>query len=56
MFIYQYGSQNVSKTVEMVTEPSAKYNDMNNNLSLVTENSGERERIKYNTVKYTIPK
>ena len=46
MFIPQYNSQNVRKIVEMVTEPSSKYNDSNTNLSLLTENSGEGDRIK----------
>jgi hypothetical protein len=41
MFIHQYESQNVRKTVEMVTEPPSKRNDPNTNLSLLTENSGE---------------
>jgi len=45
MFIHQYDSQNVRKTVEMVTELSSKYNDYNNNLSLLTENSGGGEKI-----------
>jgi len=45
MSIHQYDSQNVRKTVEMVTEPSSKYNDSNTNLLLLTENSGEGERV-----------
>jgi hypothetical protein len=45
MFIHQYESQNVRKTVEMVTEPSSKYNDYNNNLFLLTENSGGGKKI-----------
>ena len=52
MFIHQYECQNVRKTVEMVTEPTSKYNDSNTNLSLLTENSGEGERIQYRTVWY----
>ena len=57
MFIHQYDSQNVRKTVEMVTEPSSKYNDCNINLSLLAENSGEgREYNKeqYSTIQNTI--
>ena len=45
MFIHQYDSQNVRKTVEIITEQSSKYNDSNTNLLLLTENSGEGERV-----------
>ena len=45
MFIHQYDGQNVRKTVEIVTEPSSKYNDSNTNLSLLAENSGEGEAL-----------
>jgi hypothetical protein len=41
MFIHQYESQNVRKTVEMVAEPYSKCNDPNTNPSLLTENRGE---------------
>ena len=59
MFIQQYDSQNIRKTVEMVTEPSSKYNDSNTNLSLLTENSGEGteyNKEQYNTIQNTIKK
>jgi len=46
MFIHQYDSQKVRKIVEMVIEPSSKYNDSNTNLSLLPEKSTEGERIK----------
>jgi len=46
MFIHQYDSQNVRKIVEMVIEPSSKYNDCNTSVYLLPENSRERERIK----------
>jgi hypothetical protein len=57
MFIHQYDSQNVRKTVQIVTELSAKYNDCNTNLLLLIENSSERgeNTIKNSTVQYRIP-
>ena len=51
LFIHQYDSQNVRKTVEMVTEPCSKHNDCNTNLSLLTENSGEGRE--YNKEQYS---
>ena len=68
MSIHQYDSQNVRKTVEMVTEPPSKYNDCNTDLLLLTGNSGEgreynkeqystiQNTINNSTVQYTVPK
>ena len=57
MFIHQYDNQNVRKTMEMVTELSAKYNDSNTNPSYWLKPVGRgHNTIQNSTVQYSVPK
>jgi len=51
MFIHQYDSQNVRKTVAMVTELSAKYSDCNTDVSYWLKTVGRG--TEYNTEQYS---